>query len=87
MKVKHGAYMTMRLENAIKRLAPQDIEQVTRFAEQLANHEANSKPQKYLKLDWIGSAEGAYPEYQTGVDAAQAAMDMMRHGAEDGLAK
>jgi hypothetical protein len=74
--------MTARLEKAINRLAPRQIEELIQFAEKLANHEANGGNGKYLKLDWVGGAEEAYPEYRTGVDAANAATEMMRKSAE-----
>jgi hypothetical protein len=38
-------------------------------------------------LDWAGQASAAYPEYESGVDAAHAAMAMLRDALDKRLSK
>ena len=68
--------MTTRLEQAIRQLPPEKVEEVTKFAESLAQHGQAQSP-RFLSLDWAGRAADAYPEHQSGVEAEDAAMQMM----------
>jgi len=77
--------MTVRLEEALRQLTPQDIERLTQFAETLARMELAKAGEGHLNLEWAGAASGAYPEYQSGVDAAHGALAMMRQALEKGL--
>ena len=78
--------MTERLNKAIKRLDPQELEQVTSLAEALARRHVGSG-QACLKLGWVGSLASDYPEYASGVDAAHAATKMWRESIDRNLSK
>jgi hypothetical protein len=78
--------MTVRLEQAIRGLSPQDVERVAKFAESLAQAGTNEQA-NHLQLDWAGAAEAAYPEYESGVDAAHAAMRLMGEAIDRGLSR
>lgn len=80
--------MSTRLENAILQLPQDKLDELADYAEFLAMKAAGAPAQpQHLKLDWIGTAADAYPEDATGVDAAHAAMAMMREAVEKGLAR
>ena len=71
--------MTSRLEEAIKRLPPEKVEQLADYAEFLAarNEPVDATPPPdHMNLDWIGAAGGLYPEHKSGVDAQHAAAEM-----------
>lgn len=74
--------MTARLKEALEHLSPQGIERLTEFAENLARSETKGKSEGHLSLDWAGTAAGAYPEYASGVEAAHAAMAIMRQAMD-----
>jgi hypothetical protein len=74
--------MTARLEQVLRSLSSQDLERVTKFAESLAQGKAVTET--HLRLDWAGAA-AAYPEIESGVDAAHAAMGLMRQAMNQGL--
>ena len=78
--------MTKRLEDALRQLPPDAVEQVADFAEFLARRCTSTVPQK-LKLDWVGAAADAYPEHTSGVDAARAAGQLMGEAVERSLEK
>ncbi|HEX4055664.1 MAG TPA: hypothetical protein VHX86_15475 [Tepidisphaeraceae bacterium] len=74
--------MTARLEEALQRLTPQGIQRLTEFAESLARMESAKAGEAHLGLNWAGAASDAYPEYRSGVDAAHAALAMMRQALD-----
>ena len=67
------ADMTKRLEEAVRRMTPQHVEELTRYAEALAPRTEAAQSQGRLSLTWVGALADAYPEHQSGVDAAHAA--------------
>jgi hypothetical protein len=75
--------MTARLENAIRQLPPDKIEQVTRYAESLARSTSKDGKDQFLSLDWVGAAAHLYPEHRTGVEAAHAAATMWRKSLDN----
>jgi hypothetical protein len=79
--------MTARLKDALEHLSPQGIERLTEFAESLARMETTGKGDGHLSLDWVGAASEAYPEYRSGVDAAHAALAMMRQAVDRELSR
>lgn len=78
--------MTTRLQEAIQRLSSPDLQRVTEFAEALVKAGDTQRPE-HLQLDWSGAAGDAYPEYQSGVDAAHAALRMMRESLDRELSR
>jgi hypothetical protein len=79
--------MTVRLQEALRRLTPDAIERLTEYAESLARTGPTVPSGDHLKLDWAGQASAAYPEYESGVDAAHAAMAMLRDALDKRLSK
>ena len=77
--------MTTRLKEALEHLSPQGMERLTEFAETLARMESTGDSRGRLRLDWVGAAADAYPEYGSGVDAAHAALAMMREAVDKEL--
>jgi hypothetical protein len=76
--------MTSRLEEAIKKLDPQSLEQVTQLAESLAAHRApDNRPP--AKLTWIGCLRDA-PE-KDGVEMAHRTNEIRSSLLEKGLPK
>ena len=70
--------MSSKIEQAIRRLAPDKLKRLEQYAQHLIDEsEAAARPD-HLQLDWVGKAADAYPEHQSGVDAAHAALEMMR---------
>lgn len=67
--------MTARLEEAIKKLSPEELERLTSMAESLAQQHATPSPDKTLKLTWVGCLAGEGD--QDGVDAQRRA-DQLR---------
>lgn len=77
--------MTARLKEALEHLSPQGIERLIEFAETLARMETTGEGGARLSLDWAGAAAEAYPECGSGVDAAHAALAMMRQAMDKEL--
>jgi len=63
--------MTKRLEDALKRLTPDQIEQLAAFAEGLAPRDGGPHPGEPPLLKWVGCMKDA-PE-RNGVEAAKRA--------------
>jgi hypothetical protein len=66
--------MTKRLEEALKRLTPDQIEQLTILAEDLAPRPGGPQPGEPAQFNWIGCMQHA-PE-RNGVDAAKRASEI-----------
>jgi hypothetical protein len=66
--------MTKRLEEAVKRLTPQQVEQLTNYAESLSTTPAPSDAREPLNLSWVGAMRDA-PE-RDGVEAADRANEI-----------
>ena len=78
--------MTKRLEDALKRLTPDQVEQVTRYVESVAASadavlDRSSKP----ILSWIGSMKDG--PYESGLEAQEAAKHRWIFLTERGLSK
>lgn len=76
--------MTARLENAIRQLPPEKLEELTKYAEFLADRLARAQADKpsFLQLGWRGAAAELAAEYPTGVHAAHAASSMIAENVE-----
>ena len=66
--------MTKRLEDALKRLTPEQIEQLTALAEGLAPRPGGAQPGERPTFSWVGCMKNA-PE-RTGVEAAHRANEI-----------
>jgi hypothetical protein len=77
--------MSSKIEQAIRQLSPDKLRRLEQFAQQLID-EPEQQPgcPSHLQLDWIGKAADEYPEHQSGVEAAHAALDMMRRALDRG---
>ncbi len=83
--------MTARIENAIRKLLPEELEKLADFAERLLQErrscEAGKDTSKHVSLSWEGMGGDLYPEYKSGVDAAHAATEMRRDAIRRKLSK
>jgi hypothetical protein len=71
--------MSSRLEKAITQLPPEKIEQVAEFAEALVREQSGQNQSKeFLELGWVGKAADAYPEHESGVEAAHSVGQQIR---------
>jgi hypothetical protein len=80
--------MTTRLRKAIECLPPDKLESLTDYAEFLAKDSTGktASPQsRFLELGWVGKGADAYPQHESGVDAAHAAAEMRRDAIERSL--
>jgi hypothetical protein len=66
--------MTKRLEEALKRLMPEQNEQLTVLAEDLAPRPGGPQPGELPRFEWIGSMKHV-PE-RNGIEAAQRANEI-----------
>ena len=66
--------MTKRLEDALKKLSPDEMETLTRYVESLASHLNGPQPGETPQLKWVGALK-ASPE-RSGVEAAKRAEDI-----------
>ena len=66
--------MTKRLEDALKLLTPEQIEQLAVLAEELAPRDGGPKPGEPPRFSWIGSMSNT-PE-RSGIDAAKRANEI-----------
>jgi hypothetical protein len=74
--------MSSKIEQAIRQLSPDKLRRLEQYAQQLIDESEGAKGSDHLQLDWVGKAADAYPEHQSGVDAAHAALEMMRRALE-----
>jgi hypothetical protein len=71
--------MTVRLEEAIKRLSPQQMDALIQHVEAMANQ---PRPRgRRLRLDWAGCIDS---EHTSGMEAQQAAMNDWTRAIERG---
>jgi hypothetical protein len=78
--------MTKRLEEALNRLTPDQVEQITRYAESVAASTASVAPGSAEPLlSWIGSMKAG--PYRSGLEAQEAAKHRRLFLSERGLAK
>ena len=78
--------MTKRLEDALNRLTPEQVEQVTRYVESVAASTEGARDHAAKpRLTWIGSMKGG--PYQSGLEAQEAAKHRRIFLLERGLAK
>jgi hypothetical protein len=79
--------MMERLKKAVEQLSPEQLEQLTEYAESLAAQAGEPEQPQFLKLDWVGKAADAYPEHASGVEAAHAIPVMIIESIERSLSK
>jgi hypothetical protein len=80
--------MTKRLENAINRLTPAQVEELTALAESLASGNpgrSNSSERKQWKFDWVGGL--SHVSERSGVEAQRVAMAEWEAMVERGPSK
>jgi hypothetical protein len=78
--------MTERLEDALRRLTPEQVEQVTRYVESVAASTDGARDHSAKPLlTWIGCMKGG--PYQSGLQAQEAAKHRRIFLLERGLAK
>lgn len=80
--------MSSRLEAAIRQLTEEQVEALTREAEEqaaknTAKSTASNRQDRYLKLDWVGGLSGE-PE-QSGLEAQQTAKRLRIEAIERNL--
>lgn len=78
--------MTKRLEDAIKQLSPEQLEQLTRYVESIAQIGVGTQDDSDApRLSWIGSLKDG--PYRSGLEAQEAAKHRRIFLLERGLAK
>ncbi len=79
--------MTARLEHAIRQLPPEKVEELTDYAEMLVHGGKASGANERFQLGWVGKGAHLYPEHISGVDAANAAGQMIIESIERPVSK
>jgi hypothetical protein len=78
--------MTKRLEEAFRRLTPQQVEQLTAYIESFAGGATNSvNAPTEPKLAWVGCLKDG--PYRSGLEAQEAAKHIRAFLIERGMAK
>lgn len=77
--------MTKRLEDAIKRLTPEQVEQLVRLAEDMVPRPGGPQPGEPPKMTWVGALKDG--PYRSGLEAQEAAKHYRIFLLERGMPK